>query len=211
LPGQEAGFARAMPSLRGGAGVEGGGMKEHPILFSAPMVRALLADRKHVTRRLSKQWLKVRAGDRLWVRETLNIIDWDDSDARLGACVQYAASVDDEHHGCRGWTHDVDPKYAVSMDWGKGKEVIPSIFCPRWASRILLECEEDTRAERLQNITDSEAVLEGICDNPDCKTFVHVGMFRKLWDELHTKPGERWEDNPVVYRVGKFHHVTEAV
>jgi hypothetical protein len=198
-----------MPSLRGGAGVEGGGMKEHPILFSAPMVRALLADRKHVTRRLSKQWLKVRAGDRLWVRETLTVCS-EGLEYTATPDGPLAASLFSDIPGDER-AADLWNQYAHEDGPDLHPTSIPSIFMPRWASRILLECEEDTRAERLQNITDSEAVLEGICDNPDCKTFVHVGMFRKLWDELHTKPGERWEDNPVVYRVGKFHHVTEAV
>ena len=67
-------------------------MREHPILFSAPMVRALLNTKlrtwppepadptkptKAVTRRLSKQWLKVKAGDPLWVRETHAIMSVD--------------------------------------------------------------------------------------------------------------------------------------
>ena len=60
-------------------------MREIPILFSAPMMRALLntcvgswppepidpaRTCKGVTRRLSQQWLKAKAGSRLWVRET---------------------------------------------------------------------------------------------------------------------------------------------
>jgi hypothetical protein len=41
------------------------------ILFSAPLVLALLANRKTVTRRLDKRWLKLKVGDLLYVRETI--------------------------------------------------------------------------------------------------------------------------------------------
>ena len=80
---------------------------------------------------------------------------------------------------------------------------------PRWASRIQLECLEDAREQRLQDITEEEARLEGVllC-NPERAPWVtggkftsHLAAFNDLWSTLHTKPGERWSDNPTVIRL----------
>lgn len=187
-------------------------MTEHPIIFSGDMIRALLAGRKSVTRRLSKKWLKVKRGDRLWVRETLNILDWDDSEARLGVCVQYAA--DDL---VRGWTHDEDPKFKVSMDWGKPRvapteypltkpiRVVPCIHMPRWASRITLEATEDAREEPLQDITCADVLGEGSPVRPREYSDGSIGCvsatswFRSLWDSLHKDAP--WASNPTVVRL----------
>lgn len=238
-------------------------MRERPILFSGPMVRALLAGSKMQTRRVVKpqplacdhkefkgripptefydtggnEWAcktcgngvcsrgQTRAGgfhcpygvpgDRLWVRETLNVIDWDSSEARLGACVQYAADGQ-----VRGWTHNEDEKHSVSMDWGKAGKGIPSIFMPRWASRITLEITS-VRVERVQSISEEDALAEGIeafdfpvpPDPPGQvqRMYGTTGYFpqtevtarkayRRLWQEINGKrEGFTWADNPWVW------------
>ena len=50
-------------------------MKERPIMFSAPMVRAILDGRKTMTRRTSDRWGKLQPGDLLWVKEKFGGID----------------------------------------------------------------------------------------------------------------------------------------
>jgi hypothetical protein len=68
---------------------------------------------------------------------------------------------------------------------------------PRWASRITLEATEDARGERLQKITEAEAIKEGI--RPDVVNA--ITRFVDLWHSLHTKPGTRWEDDPEIVRI----------
>ena len=110
-------------------------------------------------------------GDRLWVRESFHATD-------IGHAVHYKAK-------------DGEP------NWMKWK---PSIFMPRWASRILLEITE-VRTERLQTITPEDCKAEGI--NLDTDPFPTINApdkylrcFQTLWDSLNTKKGYGWEKNP---------------
>ena len=157
-------------------------MKERPILFSAPMVRAILAGRKTQTRRAVKgspgrvTWSPIvlngyggwcdehgrpapcpygKPGDRLWVRET-----WQHSNFPLGpydeSCsVFYRADYMDDPHGPDG---EKSPE-------GKYRTWVPSIHMFRSASRILLEVT-DVRVERLQDISDrgpqNDCTAEGV-------------------------------------------------
>jgi len=191
-------------------------VKEHPILFSAEMVRALLADKKTVTRRLSKSWLKVKAGDLLWVRET-----------HSEGCDEY---------GCEVMIYAADGSYkivgATGEGYGRVLELLegkcgehatrrddkwtPSIFMPRWASRITLRATADARLERLRDITKADALAEGITvlalqseDDPSAWYQSAPGIHQErsaqlsyaaLWDSLSGKT-HPWTSNPEVVRI----------
>jgi hypothetical protein len=147
-------------------------MSDRPILFSAPMVRAILAGAKTQTRRVLKEqpqrdvWpfppmtendraLIVKRcpygvpGDRLWVREAHWFFQ-DEHDPVTGYTppvlttedVEYRADGESTRHGWR-----------------------PSIHMPRWASRITLNIT-GVRVERLQAISEDDARAEG-CHGPE--------------------------------------------
>jgi hypothetical protein len=78
---------------------------------------------------------------------------------------------------------------------------------PRWASRITLEVVS-VRVERLQEITEADARAEGI-DVETLGAIYRLGdgtpvardAFGDVWDEINSRPGKRWEDDPWVWRV----------
>ncbi|OOH81308.1 hypothetical protein BOW65_09510 [Pseudomonas koreensis] len=169
-------------------------IKERPILFSAPMVRAILDGRKTVTRRPVKgaalKWLEEfvpefvahtangicpfgQIGDRLWVRESF----W-----HAGSYVQTYPEDDVGSWSGTGRVHyraDGAPPNEPNHDYPNGLRngaysaaepakiwrARPSIHMPRWASRILLEIT-DVRVERLQDITYEQAAAEGVHRGP---------------------------------------------
>ena len=161
--------------------------RERPILFSGPLVRALLrdVDPKTVTRRLIRdEWFRCLdpedpedmpnilaqcphgvAGDRLWVRETWQMFDPEKDSIpteRLGPRAPHSGVENTRKIGWRAcYAADgplVHPVHGPAR-WR------PSIHMPRWASRITLEIVS-VRVERLQDITADEVKAEGL-DVPD--------------------------------------------
>ena len=136
-----------------------------------------------------------QAGDRLWVRETFCSLD-DPLDGFLN-------STEDGK-----WSRRV--VYKQEMDAGRAElpdefKWRPSIFMPRWASRITLEVEE-VRAERLQDITEEGAIAEGTTVKAVAApggffpTAFLSGTFRygyaQTWDFRNAKRGYPWSSNP---------------
>jgi hypothetical protein len=81
----------------------------------------------------------------------------------------------------------------------------PSIFMPRWASRITLKIT-DVRVERLQDISEDSAMAEGAQkygETPDGELLFDVGSYRYgfklLWDSINAKRGYGWDANPYVW------------
>lgn len=222
-------------------------MTERPILFSAPMVRAILAGTKAQTRRVIKrplrcpEWTAYRyfgpskndptcrsmaiecgpdypddasdqvlcpyggAGDRLWVRETFAKIDgqtqpWIETD--------YRATYE---HGDR-----------LGDALGLKKRWTPAIHMPRAASRLTLEIT-GVRVERLQDISEADAIAEGVgnvivSDGGESRWMNYADpgskanafgdarrSYRSLWDSING-PGS-WNANPWVWIV-EFSRVT---
>jgi hypothetical protein len=174
-------------------------MKERPILFSGPMILAILAGAKTKTRRVAKEFdgmpnLDVILkrfprqngcpygvpGDRLWVRETFAWLA-DGTGCPDDAGVLYRATDpgwDDEETGLR-WR--------------------PSIFMPRAASRILLEIT-DLRVERLQAISEADAKAEGApLEQPVMGPPCHVLGFLNIWETINGAGS--WDANPWVWVV----------
>jgi hypothetical protein len=79
-----------------------------------------------------------------------------------------------------------------------------SIHIPREASRLTLEVR-DVRVERLQDISENDAIAEGVdtshcfCGVPELKDKCHRHKFMELWDKLNAKRGYPWDSNPWVY------------
>jgi len=100
----------------------------------------------------------------------------------------------------------VDYKADVYRIWGNtgncGK-TRPSIFMPRWASRITLEVVA-VRVERLQDITEADAKAEGVTGALVSESGEHaafVPAYALLWDHLNAKRGYGWSVNPWVWVV----------
>lgn len=173
-------------------------MKERPILFSAPMVRALLAGTKTQTRRLVAEPHRSsrygQLGDRLWVRETWGAADrfYEGHDLDEPRVVAYRAD-----RSAIQW--DAEPPRKIpacdlnTWNWDSIKWK-PSIFMPRWASRITLEITE-MRTQRLQDISADDAKAEGF----DGSVFDAVHWYSMLWDQING-PGS-WKSNPWAWAI----------
>jgi len=191
-------------------------MTDKPIIFSAPMVRALLESRKTMTRRVlwpqpvegaqfqgidrdgkalftvgciyGKQSLPYAPGDRLWVREACATWGCGPEKPDVPYPVAYAAD---------------DPEWsAIKADAREagGWKIRSPIHMPRWASRLTLTVTE-VRVQRLQDISEADAKAEGIgafeyafaVDKRRPQGARFTDAFADLWNSLHGP--DAWDAN----------------
>jgi hypothetical protein len=134
-------------------------MKARPILFSSPMVRALLDGSKTQTRRA----IKPRKGEEL---EPDGIYDLHPGDLELARCPYGHAGdllwVRETWMKAHNLATHTSPRHCLyAADGDCIQKWTPSIHMPRWASRITLEII-DVRVQRLKSISIADAIAEGI-------------------------------------------------
>jgi hypothetical protein len=192
-----------------------------PIIFSAPMVLALLDDRKTMTRRLAwgkdkkknvvphpidgeftvqttrppSPWQRVKPGDRLWVRET-----WQKHP-------DYA-TIEDARRTCENIGFHFGLVFAATQTNNRPIKWRSPIHMPRWASRLTLVVTA-TKIERAQQISDEDVIAEGMqffpgegyaCPAPtggwwhSCESAQDCFMW--LWRKLHG--ADSWDANPEI-------------
>lgn len=208
--------------------------RELPILFSGPMVRAVKSGAKTQTRMIMKPqpaddicphqtpnpsyqgWISSlrhkygsntthtcpygQSGDRLWVREK-----WAVSSIYDGIAPS-KINPDNVPNWCK-------VRYAAT-DERLGLKDRPSIHMPRWASRIMLDIV-DVRVERLQDISDADAIAEGLFKNDAEGKYAWsqhdliggpmwsapIKAFEYLWKDIYGE--QSWDANPWVIEFRK--------
>lgn len=207
-------------------------MRQLPIPFSTPMVQAILENRKTMTRRTAgldkmnerpEKWIynkelkpafsfnkiesgiiesakpRYNVGDKLWVRETF----FEARKCRQAPLFQFEPD----------FLYKADKAFIGENKWK------PSLFMPKEAARLWLEVT-NVRCERLQDITEADAIAEGIefdttfrlykC--PVCSSGAHKGgdllcsdgffitaklAFQSLWHSINGV--DSWDANPWVF------------
>lgn len=197
-------------------------MRERPILFSGPMVRAILDGRKTQTRRVVTEAYKShrkdgakllpellrngvgaacpygKPGDCLWVRESWGDVTLAFQSYECEEPQVWAFRADEAVHNRNGFLEHMSDSGIVCRRWR------PSIFMPRWMSRLSLEIA-NVRVERLQEMSLEDAQSEGVeieqVEQSAGKEWLPRTLSRFIagWNALNAKRGYSWESNPWVW------------
>lgn len=176
-----------------------------PIPMSAESVRAILAGTKTQTRRVVHRDVveSIRdgdgasilhrspygqPGDRLWVREAFAVHGAAEPRVHApGEGHPWGSPIYRASHG------GMEPKCEGFTAWRS------PLFMPRWASRLTLELT-DVRVERVWEISEADAIAEGVQYNPKAPAaLTNRTAFGKLWDKLNARRGYPWISNPWVW------------
>lgn len=203
-----------------------------PIIFSARMVRAILAGAKTQTRRIVTPQDAVEeptesdphpflhnpralhpcdyscgglapyaeVGDRLWVRETWRVHDLSEQDIAYRADGAVRRFLSD---GDAAWWK----QWGAKSTGPKGDRWCPAIYMKPWSARLHLDVTS-VRVERLQALTEHDAIAEGVTmpdlDAVGCENGPPPDLARRryatLWDELNFERAP-WSSNPWVWVV----------
>lgn len=185
--------------------------KERPILFSAPMVRAILDGHKTQTRRVIKMRNGQLMGEGELSSDGRTVMDFSRSFPYWEALpCPYGKPGDRlwvrETYG-HSW-HHAQPRFVYRATDDDNEQVTrhpdfdgwkSSIYMPRRASRLTLQIK-DVRVERIRDISGYDALAEGVTlsemlNGPADPT----ADFAPLWDAMHGKRGYGWDVNPWVW------------
>jgi len=192
-------------------------MAEYPISFKPSMIRAILAGHKTETRRIIRQPYALcvqdemavlsrprkggslaqypcpygKPGDTLWVRERWYY------EEHMHDLTEGTPDLPEGRFSSRLIFHADSPDWPVNMGVGR-HGWCPSIFMPRWASRLLLTVT-GASWECLHDITEAGAMAEGVTPlegstGPNyysvegeyglCNAPTAIEAYRLLWDEI---------------------------
>lgn len=175
-------------------------------------------------RTIAPRW---RVGDTLWVRETFRAHELTDDEARADTYgVMKRLNLEEPAFGLAGvlfradnFFRPIDDTRAAADRWidirgatdKMNSRWCPGIHMPRWAARIHLRVTE-VRVQRVQEISDAEAIAEGIvdartdenkatlyADEPLSAQLPHLA-YRELWDSINGKTAP-WASNPWVWAI----------
>jgi hypothetical protein len=185
-----------------------------PIIFSTPMVQAILAGRKTQTRRVVKE---DRRGEWAAVNDVRNNSEYG---ASVPCYLHRETAVDDISRNIMYPKYDVGDILWVRETWspvqvlpkrylykadaenggeGDGLPIRwrPSIHMPREAARLFLRVT-DVRVERVQDISPEDCESEGYFEAEPVEPRPR-SWFSAVWDACSAKRGYGWDSNPWVW------------
>lgn len=182
-----------------------------PILFSTPMVQAILAGRKTQTRRICKYQRNENGKYELTVNNEISELDYNLEGNDGNPFIAEKHQIGDIL-----WVRE------IFIEWPKGefqykalafgeelRKWKPSIHMPKKACRIFLEVT-NVRCERLHDISEADAIAEGVEQENKDKGIMYKNYlkensfylfaeksFKSLWESINGK--DSWQSNPWVW------------